>query len=93
MEDHGIYIVKKMDLRVFNFAEKDPSHDDIHNFWENIEFLNISRRDYVLLAPSYMICNIDYKEVLKYHREQDNDITIVYKNVKECRGILQTVMF
>ena len=34
---------------------------------------------------SYMICNINYNEVLDYHREQENDITIVYKNVKDCK--------
>lgn len=72
-------------LRVFNFADLDPSHDDIHNFWENIDFLEYSRRDYVLISSSYMICNIDYNEVLNYHREQGNDITIVYKNVKDCK--------
>ena len=28
-----------------------------------------------------MICNIDYNEVMKYHIESGNDITIIYKNV------------
>lgn len=72
-------------LRVFNFADLDPVHDDIHNFWDNIDFLEYSRRDYVLISPSYMICNIDYNEVLNYHRNKGNDITIVYKNIKDCK--------
>lgn len=75
---------KKDGLRVFNFADVDPVHDDIHNFWDNIDFLEYSRMDYVLMSPSYMICNIDYKKVLNYHIEQKNDITIVYKNIKDC---------
>ncbi len=77
---------KKDGLRVFNFADLDPVHDDIHNFWDNIDFLEYSRRDYVLISSSYMICNIDYNEVLSYHRDKENDITIVYKNVKDCKG-------
>ena len=55
--------------------------DFVHNFADNIEFLKRSRREYVLLAPSYMICNIDYNEVLEYHKSTGKDITIVYKKV------------
>ena len=40
-------------------------------FLDNIQFLTHSKREYVLLAPSYMICNIDYNEVLEYHKEQE----------------------
>ena len=74
---------KKHGLRVFNFGDKDPQYDDMYNFADNIEFLTKSRKEYVVIAPSYMICNIDYKELIKYHREQDNDITIVYKNIAD----------
>lgn len=72
---------KKDGLRVFNFGEYDPEYDDVHNFVDNIEFIKQSRRDYVLIAPSYMICNIDYSEVIKYHKNSNKDITIVYKKV------------
>ena len=29
-----------------------PVYDDVHNFSDNIEFLNNSKREYVLFAPS-----------------------------------------
>lgn len=74
---------KKDGLRVFNFGEHDPAYEDVHNFADNIEFLKHSRKEYVLLAPSYMICNIDYEEVLEYHKNSGKDISIVYKNVKK----------
>lgn len=74
---------KKDGLRVFNFGDNDPFYDDVHNFAENIEFIKQSRKEYVLISPSYMICNIDYNEVLKYHKKSKNDITVVYKNVLE----------
>lgn len=75
---------KKDGLRIFNFGEEDPVHDDVHNFSDNIEFVKFSRKEYVLISPSYMICNIDYDKVMKYHIKEDNDVTVVYKNVSNA---------
>lgn len=72
---------KKDGLRVFNFGDNDPLYDDVHNFADNIEFIKQSRKEYVLIAPSYMICNIDYNDVIKHHVKSKNDITVVYKEV------------
>lgn len=75
---------KKDGLRVFNFGEEEPVRDDVHNFWDNIEFIKFSRREYVLLSPSYMICSIDYNEVLEQHIKEDNDVTVVYKSTSNA---------
>lgn len=72
---------KKDGLKVFNFGNEDPVYDDIHNFFENIEFVKTSRRDYVLISPAYMLCNIDYQKAINEHKNNKNDITIIYKNV------------
>lgn len=77
---------KKDGLRVFNFSEYDPSYEDVHTFAENIEFLKFSRKEYVLLAPSYMICNIDYEKIVNEHKESGRDVTIVYKHLKESKS-------
>lgn len=74
---------KKNGLRVFNFGDKDPYYNDIYNFAENLDFFTKSRKEYVLISSSYMICNIDYNKVLECHKKNDNDITIVYKKVEE----------
>ena len=71
-------------LRVFNFGDDIPFLNDVHNFYNNIDFLELSKYDYVLLSPSYMICNIDYAEALKDHIQSKNDITIIYKNVRNA---------
>ena len=71
-------------LRVFNFGNDDPVYDDVHNFAENMEFLNRSRKEYVLLAPSYMICNINYNDVLEYHKSTGKDVTMIYKKVNNA---------
>ena len=75
---------KKEGLRVFNFGDYNPNVDDIHNFYENIEFVEQSKKEYIIISPSYMICNIDYIEVLKYHIKSMNDITIICKDVKDA---------
>ncbi|MGL5380994.1 glucose-1-phosphate adenylyltransferase subunit GlgD [Clostridium sp.] len=74
---------KRDGLRVFNFGNNDLMYDDVHNFIENIEFFEKSNSEYVLLAPSYMVCNIDYSNVIKHHKREDNDITVVYKNISK----------
>ncbi|MBW6411921.1 glucose-1-phosphate adenylyltransferase subunit GlgD [Clostridium weizhouense] len=72
---------KKDGLRVFNFGEVEPAYEDVRNFADNIEFFKHSHKKYVILTPSYMICNIDYKGIIDYHKKSKNDITIVYKKV------------
>ncbi|MGL5574371.1 MAG: glucose-1-phosphate adenylyltransferase subunit GlgD [Sarcina sp.] len=76
---------KRDGLRVFNFADKDPSYDDVHGFCDNLEFAKLSKKEYVLLAPSYMIANIDFNEVMKTHRKNNDDITIVYKGIEDAK--------
>lgn len=75
---------KKDGLRVFNFGERDPYYDDITNLYENLDFLTKSRREYVLIAPSYMICNIDYKNAIEFHKKNGHDITVIYKHSKDA---------
>lgn len=75
---------KKDGLRVFNFGNDDLAYDDVHNFADNIEFFKYSTREYVLLAPSYMVCNIDYNEVIDYHKNSNSDVTIVYGETNEA---------
>ena len=73
---------KKDGLKVFNFGDIDPVHDDVHNFLENIDYFDRSKKEYTLICSSYMICNINYNELIKYHIAKGNDVTTVYKNVK-----------
>ena len=76
---------KRDGLKVFNFADKEPSYDDVHAFCDNLEFLKLSRKEYVLLAPSHMIANIDFSKVIESHKESGNDITIAYKEVNDAK--------
>lgn len=54
---------------------------DIYTILANIDYIEKSPEEYIIIAPSYMICTIDYSDLLKYHKESNNDITVVYKRV------------
>lgn len=75
---------KRDGLFVFNFGYGNPSLEDVEMFRNNIDYLHLSKQDNVIISPSYMICNIDYKEVVKYHEESGNDITTIYKRADNC---------
>lgn len=75
---------KRDGLKVFNFGYEDPAFDDVHSFSDNIEFIEYSRKKYVILAPAYMLCNIDYNKVLDKHIKNRNEITVVYKNINNA---------
>lgn len=49
----------------------------------NMNYLIKSRQKYVLISGANIICNIDYAEALKYHRENKNDITVIYKKFEK----------
>ncbi|KXZ39749.1 glucose-1-phosphate adenylyltransferase [Alkalithermobacter thermoalcaliphilus JW-YL-7 = DSM 7308] len=54
---------------------------DLDNFKNNLDYIKTSRQEYVVLSRSYMICNINLKEAIRYHKESNVDMTIVYKEV------------
>ena len=58
---------------------------DIYNILCNIDYIKKSEEEYILVSPSCMICNMDYSEVLKYHKKSNNYITMIYKNIKNAK--------
>lgn len=49
----------------------------------NIDYLRRSTQKYVLITQPNIICNIDYRDALKKHKESGNDITVIYKTIDE----------
>ncbi|NLK09056.1 MAG: glucose-1-phosphate adenylyltransferase subunit GlgD [Firmicutes bacterium] len=52
---------------------------DIELLHRHLDYFEKSRQDTVVMTGTSMICNLDFKEVLAYHKEKDAEITIVYK--------------
>ncbi len=48
-----------------------------------MDFIVASKQEYVLLADSNFICNVDFERIFEFHDEKNADITAVY-----CEGVL-----
>lgn len=70
-------------LFVFNFGPIASYDGDVDSLKNNMEYFTRSRQNYVILASSNMICNIDFRKAAEYHEESGKDVTFVYKKVHD----------
>jgi glucose-1-phosphate adenylyltransferase len=75
---------KREGLFVFNFGNGNPSLEDVEMFRNNIDYLHLSKEKHIILSSSYMICNIDYEEAVKFHEKSGKSITAIYKKADNC---------
>ncbi|GLI57177.1 glucose-1-phosphate adenylyltransferase subunit GlgD [Propionigenium maris DSM 9537] len=54
---------------------------DVTNLKNNLEYLYRSKQEHVIVATSYMVCNMNLKEMIRVHEESGADITMAYKTV------------
>lgn len=47
-----------------------------------MEFIHMSKEEYVVLCDTNIICNMDFGKLIEYHMEKEADITICYKEGK-----------
>jgi len=52
---------------------------NIENFYNNLDYIESSRQQYVLIAGSHIVCNLNYRKIFKFHQEKGADITVMYK--------------
>lgn len=71
---------RKIDgLYIFSHANDKTPITEINLLKSNQESLVRSRKSNVILAPSYMLCNIDLTQAALFHEKSGCDVTIVYK--------------
>ena len=58
---------------------------DIANFKANIEYIEQSTADYVVIAPSHFVYIEDFNEMLAYHEKMGADVTIMYQSVSTAK--------
>lgn len=76
---------RKLDgLFLFNFNINDSSNYDIKMLRNNMEYLYRSRQKNVILASSYVICNIDFDDAVRNHEASGRDITVIYKKINNA---------
>ena len=52
---------------------------NIEKFYNNLDYIESSRQQYVLIAGSHIICNLTYRKAFKFHQDVGADITLLYK--------------
>ena len=75
----GLYVFSPENTNIESRYSHKPG--DIHGIFSNIDYIEKSSEEYIIIAPSYMICNIDYNEAFEYHKQSKNDVTMLYKTV------------
>lgn len=78
---------KRGKLRLLNSELSATSiyQHDIKAFTDNLHYIETSKKDYVILAPSYFIYSQDFNKVMENHLETGADITVLYKNISDAK--------
>ena len=65
--------------------DNDSRKGDLKDIYANLDFAELSGKQYVLLTNASYIYNIDFADVLKFHKDSTADITMVYSKAKADR--------
>ncbi len=76
-KDDGLFILSP----VYDMYPLRMYRGDLDNFHTNMDYLNRSKQEYVIITGGDTVCNINYKQVFEYHKEQKADITMIYKDL------------
>lgn len=58
---------------------ENPVEGDIAAYYRNLIFIRRANKRYALLSGCDMVQNIDYDEVLHFHRRHNADVTLIYQ--------------
>ncbi|ADQ14225.1 glucose-1-phosphate adenylyltransferase subunit GlgD [Halanaerobium hydrogeniformans] len=58
---------------------------DLQNFSSNIDYIERSEQEYAIIGSPNIVANIDYRDAFKFHLQNKNDITIIYKQLDVFR--------
>ncbi|MGI6607801.1 MAG: glucose-1-phosphate adenylyltransferase subunit GlgD [Erysipelotrichaceae bacterium] len=56
---------------------------DVNLLNQYSDYIRDSNQEYVVIAPSYMICKINYQDVVEQHIKSGAEVTAVYKQVSD----------
>lgn len=59
---------------------KNKRNVDFEDLYKNINYIQRSRQEYVVILGSNMVCNLDFKDAINFHKEMMSDVTIIYKD-------------
>lgn len=63
-----------------------PDEGDVTDYYRNLLFVKRGNRKYILISDGHTVENIDFDEVLHFHRRHNADVTMVYQVMpKDCQ--------
>jgi glucose-1-phosphate adenylyltransferase len=65
--------------------DNDSRKGDLKDIYANLDFAELSGKEYVLLTNASYIYNIDFNSVVDFHKQSGADITMVYSYAKADR--------
>ena len=71
--------------------ENGEKASDLRNIYYNLNFVENSNEEYVLLARATSVYNIDFSKVLEFHRDRGADVTVVTSKAwrgDPCSGLI-----
>jgi len=75
---------KKDGLFILPTASIDSANNkrkvDLEDFYANLDYLEKSKQEYVLITGSNIVCNLDLRKVGAFHKKNEADVTIVYQD-------------
>lgn len=74
VKQNGLFVLPPMLEDLTDFGK-----GDLYQFYRNRDYFAHSPHEYVVIARSHMVCNIDLARVLEEHCETGADITVVCK--------------
>lgn len=77
-KNNGLFILPRSEV-----AENADARAGVDIINGVMHYLGKSRQEYVLVADCNTVCNIDFKNVLRFHDENDADITLIYTETGE----------
>lgn len=72
----GLFILPPMQ----HCAAEEPQ-GDMQYLYDHMDYLKNSSQKTVVITGGNMICNLDYREAVSFHREMKADITVLYKDM------------
>ncbi len=56
---------------------------EVEAFHSNMNYFRKSPQNYVIISGSSMVCNLTYYDAMEFHKNNNADITIIYKEEKK----------
>jgi len=78
-KEDGLYILPP---NVFYYSQTSYP-GDIRSFYSQMDFFEHSKQRDVIISPGNLVCNLDLREAIAFHRKSGADITVFYREDAE----------